>query len=461
MVTPKRPTSADVAARAGVSRTTVSFVLNGRTDAGIPEATRPRVLDAAGELGYHPHGAGPRAGRRPQHTSGSSCASRPSRSQTTPSWPRPSAASRPRPGRAASGSSSSRCHPGRRRLRRPRPGSQHVDGLVVSGPAFDDARAEALVDDGFPIILQGSPPALDAPSVDVDNRGGRPDGRRTPARPRPPPDRLHHERAAGLHRGRATGWPAIATRCRRPASRSTRASSSRAPSTPRAASGLAAACSRATDVTALFVASDVVAFGALARPPRGGPPRAGGHVRRRLRRHPARPAFRPAAHDHPISGPGSGRGGRPGAPRRLAGRTSGASGRSCPPSSSSASRRPPRSMADGEPDRRHARPQRKEEVGRADRHRFGPGYDGIASRARRQNDAQRQLAGEHRRGAHRRARVAGCVAPCVQPGRARRPSGGQTSAARRSASTATWTGDEQDVVHGDGRAVAQARPGPR
>ncbi|MEY8878140.1 MAG: LacI family DNA-binding transcriptional regulator [Leptothrix sp. (in: b-proteobacteria)] len=45
-------TSAEVAARAGVSRTTVSFVLNGVTDRGISEATRDKVLAVARELGY-------------------------------------------------------------------------------------------------------------------------------------------------------------------------------------------------------------------------------------------------------------------------------------------------------------------------------------------------------------------------------------------------------------------------
>ena len=52
---PKRPTSADVAARAGVSRTTVSFVLNRRADVKIPAETRQRVVDAAEELGYSPN----------------------------------------------------------------------------------------------------------------------------------------------------------------------------------------------------------------------------------------------------------------------------------------------------------------------------------------------------------------------------------------------------------------------
>lgn len=51
----KRVTSEDVARAAGVSRTTVSFVLNDRPGQSIPEATRRRVLDAARRLDYRPH----------------------------------------------------------------------------------------------------------------------------------------------------------------------------------------------------------------------------------------------------------------------------------------------------------------------------------------------------------------------------------------------------------------------
>lgn len=50
----KRPTAKDVALRAGVSRTTVSYVLNGRTDVTIPATTRAQVFAAAEELNYHP-----------------------------------------------------------------------------------------------------------------------------------------------------------------------------------------------------------------------------------------------------------------------------------------------------------------------------------------------------------------------------------------------------------------------
>jgi DNA-binding LacI/PurR family transcriptional regulator len=53
----KRSTSLDVARLAGVSHTTVSFVINDRHADSIPEETRARVLKAVAELDYHPHEA--------------------------------------------------------------------------------------------------------------------------------------------------------------------------------------------------------------------------------------------------------------------------------------------------------------------------------------------------------------------------------------------------------------------
>jgi len=52
----KRVTSADVAREAGLSRATVSYVLNDDPRQQIPEATRQRVHDAAERLGYRPYG---------------------------------------------------------------------------------------------------------------------------------------------------------------------------------------------------------------------------------------------------------------------------------------------------------------------------------------------------------------------------------------------------------------------
>jgi LacI family transcriptional regulator len=45
----------DVARLAGVSQTTVSFIVNNRPDANIPEETRERVLAAVQELGWRPN----------------------------------------------------------------------------------------------------------------------------------------------------------------------------------------------------------------------------------------------------------------------------------------------------------------------------------------------------------------------------------------------------------------------
>src|SRR3990172_6058387 len=50
----KRATTRDVAELAGVSRTTVSFVLNDIPGMRVSGETRQRVLEAARQLNYHP-----------------------------------------------------------------------------------------------------------------------------------------------------------------------------------------------------------------------------------------------------------------------------------------------------------------------------------------------------------------------------------------------------------------------
>src|SRR3954466_11356127 len=65
---PRRPTAADVARQAGVSRATVSYVLNDTPHQKIPEATRRRVLEAAARLGYAPSAAA--RTRRPGRSDG-------------------------------------------------------------------------------------------------------------------------------------------------------------------------------------------------------------------------------------------------------------------------------------------------------------------------------------------------------------------------------------------------------
>lgn len=56
-MTRTRVTAADVAAAAGVSRSTVSYILNGSDRSRFPEATVARVVEVAARLNYTPHAA--------------------------------------------------------------------------------------------------------------------------------------------------------------------------------------------------------------------------------------------------------------------------------------------------------------------------------------------------------------------------------------------------------------------
>jgi LacI family transcriptional regulator len=170
---PRRPTSADVAIEAGVSRTTVSFVLNGRTDVKIPNETRQRVLSAAERLGYHPHGpARQLAGGRshmialvlrqtPEQIAGDAILvetlrglAAAARSVGFRVLVEPLAPDGPDATYTA--------------LLR----AQHADGLVVSGPRVDDPSLAKLIAEGFPIVIQGALPGVAVASVDVDNVAG-------------------------------------------------------------------------------------------------------------------------------------------------------------------------------------------------------------------------------------------------------------------------------------------------
>jgi DNA-binding LacI/PurR family transcriptional regulator len=257
----RRPTSADVAARAGVSRTTVSFVLNGRADVHIPSTTWRRVEEAARELGYHPHEAAR------QLAGGSSLILGVVLRQSADQVAADALLSATLWGLAQAARQG-----GYRVLIEPlAPGSgtyadllrsQRTDGLVVSGPRADDDELAGLVRDGFPIVLQGSRPDLDAPSVDVDNQAGA---------------RVAVEHLIGLgHRGIAciTNAPLAYTAAsqRLAGYRQALEAANLEPDERLIVEGSFDAASGYTAMgqllnranpTAVFVASDVVAFGAM------------------------------------------------------------------------------------------------------------------------------------------------------------------------------------------------------
>lgn len=164
----KRPKSRDVAALAGVSTTTVSFVLNDRAGAGISSATRQRVLDAATQLGYSPHASARGLAGGRTHTIGLVLRQSPEQvaedallAETLRGL---SAAARAARYRVLVEPLGVRDGTYGELIR-----SRNTDGLVVSGPRVDDAELAALARDGAPIVIQGSLPGVDIPSVDVDN----------------------------------------------------------------------------------------------------------------------------------------------------------------------------------------------------------------------------------------------------------------------------------------------------
>lgn len=165
-----RPTSADVAARAGVSRTTVSFVLNYRTDVQISDETRQRVLRAASELGYHANAPARQLAGGRSHILGlvlRQSAEQVAGDATLAETLRGLASAARAAGSRVMVEPLAPEGTYDRLLR-----SQHADGLIVSGPRMDDPSLAELARDGFPIVLQGSMPGLEVPSVDVDNVAG-------------------------------------------------------------------------------------------------------------------------------------------------------------------------------------------------------------------------------------------------------------------------------------------------
>lgn len=165
----RRPTSADVARLAGVSRTTVSFVLNEREDARISSETRQRVLDAAEQLGYHVHAPARQLAEGASRTVGLVLRQSPEHVAADALLPE-----------TLRGLVSAARSDRYRVLVEPLPPgggtyadlvrSHQTDGLVISGPRSDDDELRQLADDGFPIVLQGALDGVDLPSVDVDNR---------------------------------------------------------------------------------------------------------------------------------------------------------------------------------------------------------------------------------------------------------------------------------------------------
>lgn len=167
---PKRVTSQDVARCAGVSRTTVSFVLNKVPGANISEETRQRVVQVATDLGYVPEAAAQALAsrrsqiiglvltRNPNHIASDAfltqildCLTEIVRFN----------------GMRLMLDIVEELHHRETYLELAR--ARRIDGILLSGPRFHDEAIKALEEEGFPTVLMGQLPGTSLCSVDVDN----------------------------------------------------------------------------------------------------------------------------------------------------------------------------------------------------------------------------------------------------------------------------------------------------
>lgn len=166
----KRATMADVARLAGVSRTTVSFVLNDVPNVNISEEARRRVLEAARQLDYYPDAAARSLARRRTQTIGLVLCQTLDRISQDAFLPE-----------VIRGVSSVTGERGYRVLLESvedvtRPNAYiglvrqaHIDGMILSGPRSDDSQLLRLRQEGFPVVLMGQLPQAELAFVDVDN----------------------------------------------------------------------------------------------------------------------------------------------------------------------------------------------------------------------------------------------------------------------------------------------------
>jgi DNA-binding LacI/PurR family transcriptional regulator len=167
-----RPTQRQIAKEAGVSRTTVSLVLNNVPGVRVSPETRQRILRVARNLNYYPDAAARTLVSGRTHTIGFVLCQSPDRVFADAFLPE-----------VLRGVGDTVQENGFRVLMHSvedvtSPDAyiglvreKHTDGIILSGPRSDDRQLPLLKDEGFPVVLQGQLPGSGIPFVDVDNVG--------------------------------------------------------------------------------------------------------------------------------------------------------------------------------------------------------------------------------------------------------------------------------------------------
>jgi len=160
----------DIAKLANVSRTTVSFVLNNRTDMKISEATRKKVLNIAKELDYYPHAIATSLVKRKTRTIGLVLCQQLGSVFSDAFIPQ-----------VLSGVSTVAREKDYRILLQyiesfEKEGTyfqlareKRIDGIILSGPRSDDVELLRLKDEDFPIVLMGQVEGGNFSCSDIDN----------------------------------------------------------------------------------------------------------------------------------------------------------------------------------------------------------------------------------------------------------------------------------------------------
>ncbi len=163
-----RPTSADVAKLAGVSRTTVSFVLNNVPGTGIPESTRNKVQEVARQLKYHSNITGKKL------ATGKSMMVGLVQIQTSEQALNDAFVLQVLIG-LEDAAKNNNFHILLKHISHSNSddyadlfSENHVDGIIVSGPLQHDETLEKLYLEGHPVVLLGQMPGTPLPFVDIN-----------------------------------------------------------------------------------------------------------------------------------------------------------------------------------------------------------------------------------------------------------------------------------------------------
>ncbi len=167
----KRVTSQNVADLAGVSRTTVSFILNDVKHVNITAETRRKVLTAVEELGYVPNASAQALASRKAKAIGLVMTRRPQYIASDPFLPQILSGLMEVVKQHKLGLLLEWVEPGQQiRTYHELVQAKHIDGMILLTPRMDDEGLHQLENFDIPTVMMGKLPNSNLYSVDIDNR---------------------------------------------------------------------------------------------------------------------------------------------------------------------------------------------------------------------------------------------------------------------------------------------------